>query len=99
MDIKRCGPRAHTIRGRSWWRAAAGWALPGVLGLAATTATASIPATPVMTLYRFNGDIELPYYDVEQFRAPAVRSPGRDAGPGHHADSLPASCGTAAGDR
>jgi len=28
---------------------------------------ASIPATPVMTLYRFNGDLEVPYYDIESF--------------------------------
>ncbi len=28
---------------------------------------ADIPATPVLTLYRFNGDLSLPYYDVETF--------------------------------
>ena len=75
MDIKRCGPRAPTIRGLAWWRAAAGWALPGVLGLAATTAMASIPATPVMTLYRFNGDIELPYFERESFERRGATSP------------------------
>ncbi len=75
MDIKRCGLRAPTIRGRAWWRAVAGWALPGVLGLAATTAMASIPATPVMTLYRFNGDIELPYFERESFERRGARSP------------------------
>jgi hypothetical protein len=30
-------------------------------------AVADIPATPVLTLYRFNGDLSLPYYDIEQF--------------------------------
>ena len=28
---------------------------------------ANIPATAVMTLYRFNGDLNLPYYDIERF--------------------------------
>jgi hypothetical protein len=28
---------------------------------------ADIPATPVLTLYRFNADLTMPYYDIEQF--------------------------------
>ncbi|MGH7788028.1 MAG: hypothetical protein ACRERC_14245 [Candidatus Binatia bacterium] len=35
--------------------------------LAAATARAEIPAPPVMTLYRFNGPLEIPYYDVDRF--------------------------------
>ena len=38
---------------------------------------ASIPATPVMTLYRFNGNLEIPYYDIESF---AQSGPSRPAG-------------------
>lgn len=30
-------------------------------------AAAAIPATPVMTLYRFNGPMTTPYYDVDRF--------------------------------
>ena len=48
-------------------------ALLGLLGLVATAALANIPATPVMTLYRFNGDPELPYYELERFGAAARR--------------------------
>ncbi len=29
---------------------------------------AEVPALPLMTLYRFNGDLEMPYYEVEKFR-------------------------------
>ncbi len=36
---------------------------------------ADIPATPVLTLYRFNGDLTLPYYDVERFQASGAVSP------------------------
>jgi hypothetical protein len=35
--------------------------------LGAAPAVADIPATPVMTLYKFNGDLNLPYYHVERF--------------------------------
>ncbi|NLX18117.1 MAG: hypothetical protein GXY53_02400 [Desulfobulbus sp.] len=34
----------------------------------AAVAWADIPATPLMTLYRFNGDLSIPYYDAETFR-------------------------------
>jgi len=46
------------------WRAslAAALLITGTL-----VANASIPATPVLTLYRFKSDTSLPYYDVEQF--------------------------------
>jgi hypothetical protein len=40
-------------------------------------ARADIPATPVMTLYRFNGPLEVPYYDVDDF---ARRGPVKPAG-------------------
>jgi hypothetical protein len=45
--------------------AAARIALLLALLLLGGAATASIPATPVMTLYRFNGPLEMPYYDLE----------------------------------
>jgi hypothetical protein len=32
----------------------------------------AIPATPVMTLYRFNGPLELPYYEAAGFRGAAA---------------------------
>lgn len=42
--------------------------LAGALALAAShSALAAIPATPVMTLYQFNGNLEMPYYDVQRF--------------------------------
>ena len=41
----------------------------GLFTLGASMALAAdIPATPVLTLYRFNGDLELPYYDVGKFQ-------------------------------
>ena len=39
--------------------------LLALLGVAASAA--AIPATPVMTLYRFNGAVDVPYYRVEDF--------------------------------
>ena len=36
---------------------------------------AGIPATPVMTLYRFNSALQMPYYDVETFRKAGPSSP------------------------
>ncbi len=41
----------------------------------APAALASIPATPVMTLYRFNGDLNLPYYDLATFEKRGAGSP------------------------
>ncbi len=35
--------------------------------LSGFTAAAKIPAAPVLTLYRFNGDREVPYYSVDEF--------------------------------
>lgn len=43
--------------------------------LAAATAEARIPATPVMTLYRFNGPASLPYYEVNAFRRQGTAVP------------------------
>jgi hypothetical protein len=40
-------------------------------------AVAGIPATPVMSLYQFNGPLEVPYYDADSFAASgAVRPAG-----------------------
>jgi hypothetical protein len=36
---------------------------------------AAIPATPVMTLYKFNGDLEIPYYSVDAFARRGASSP------------------------
>ncbi len=44
--------------------------LAGALALAsAHAAFAAIPATPVMTLYQFNGDLDVPYYDTQRFQS------------------------------
>lgn len=54
-------------------------ALAATLLAVATTlpARADIPATPVMTLYRFNGALEVPYYDADAFaRSGAVKPEG-----------------------
>jgi hypothetical protein len=40
-----------------------------------SVSAASIPATPVMTLYRFNGELSLPYYDIQRFQAAGAQSP------------------------
>jgi len=42
---------------------------------AAFPALAAIPATPVMTLYRFNGDLDIPYYSVDGFARGGASSP------------------------
>jgi len=47
-----------------------------LLLLTATFPTlAAIPATPVMTLYRFNGDLDIPYYSVDGFARRGASSP------------------------
>jgi hypothetical protein len=38
-------------------------------------ALAAIPATPVMTLYRFNGDLDIPYYSADGFARGGAGSP------------------------
>ncbi|NLZ17523.1 MAG: hypothetical protein GX087_07295 [Desulfobulbaceae bacterium] len=43
--------------------------------LFAATAQAQIPATQVMTLYRFNGPVNIPYYDVADFRLQGAATP------------------------
>jgi hypothetical protein len=48
-----------------------------LLLVTAAVAAKEIPATPVMTLYRFNGDLNLPYYDAARFQE---SSPGPVAG-------------------
>jgi len=42
---------------------------------AAFPALAAVPATPVMTLYRFNGDLDIPYYAVDGFGPRGTGSP------------------------
>ena len=42
---------------------------------AAFPALAAIPATPVMTLYRFNGDLDIPYYSADGFARGGAGSP------------------------
>jgi len=42
---------------------------------ASVPAVAAIPATPVMTLYRFNGDLDIPYYSVDGFARGGAGSP------------------------
>ena len=50
--------------------------LVGVLALTVThAALAAIPATPVMTLYQFNGALEVPYYDVQAFQRSGLANP------------------------
>lgn len=62
------------IKNMAWRRAQA---LPGALLLltASWFAAASIPATPVMTLYRFNGELNLPYYDIQRFQGSGAQAP------------------------
>lgn len=43
--------------------------------LFAAAAQAQIPATQVMTLYRFNGPVNIPYYDVASFRRQGTAVP------------------------
>ncbi|HPF59533.1 MAG TPA: hypothetical protein P5149_06765 [Candidatus Competibacteraceae bacterium] len=38
-------------------------------------AWAGIPATPVMTLYQFNGNLEIPYYDLRSFEKSGASRP------------------------
>ncbi|NCA71652.1 MAG: hypothetical protein EOM91_16540 [Sphingobacteriia bacterium] len=48
----------------------------GLLALVvAFQARAAIPATPVMTLYQFNGPLEIPYYDADRFARAGATSP------------------------
>ena len=49
--------------------------VPLLLLVAAPPAVAAIPATPVMTLYRFNGDLDIPYYSVEGFARGGAGAP------------------------
>jgi hypothetical protein len=46
-----------------------------VLMLTAGKAVADIPATEVMTLYRFNGALEIPYYGVDAFQRSGTAMP------------------------
>jgi hypothetical protein len=53
--------------------------LTAAIGLLALTmpfgAPAGIPATPVMTLYEFNGDLRVPYYSTDDFARRGAGSP------------------------
>ncbi len=53
----------------------AGWLISALLAL--PTAAAAVPATPLMTLYQFNGPVEIPYFEIGA------------SGPGRRAGSLP----------
>ena len=44
------------------------WIAALTLLLVTLPAFAEIPAAPVMTLYRFNGDLNTPYYSIESFQ-------------------------------
>lgn len=41
----------------------------------ATPARAEIPATPVMTLYQFNGPLDIPYYQAKTFHRSGTNTP------------------------
>ena len=45
------------------------------LFLLASQAVAGIPATPVMILYQFNGALDIPYYDIDDFQRVGASSP------------------------
>lgn len=48
----------------------------GALALAASfQIEAAIPATPVMTLYQFNGPLQVPYYDSDAFARAGAKNP------------------------
>ncbi len=50
--------------------------LLGALALAASIPVqAAIPATPVMTVYQFNGPLEMPYFSAEGFARSGAKSP------------------------
>ena len=51
--------------------------LLSLLAAPPTAWSAEIPATPVMTLYRFNGALDIPYYDLASF---GRSGPGAPAG-------------------
>jgi hypothetical protein len=55
------------------WLAAIG-ALFMLALVTSSLARADIPAAPVMTLYRFNGPVDIPYYAVEDVRGRALAS-------------------------
>lgn len=58
-------------------RSAPAFVLAAALALASAPPAAGIPATSLMTVYRFNGPVELPYYDADRL---ARREMGRPAG-------------------
>ena len=46
-----------------------------VLALLGSSQAAAIPATPLMTLYQFNGPLETPYYAIDTFQRSGPSSP------------------------
>lgn len=50
-------------------------AVAGLAALAGPTTAAEIPATPLMTVYQFNGPAAVPYYDVDRFLRDGPASP------------------------
>ena len=55
------------MRRRRGERVAAVWMLLLVAELNSAEAIAGIPATPLMTVYRFGGPLDVPYYDAASF--------------------------------
>ncbi|HEV7733489.1 MAG TPA: hypothetical protein VGR62_15080 [Candidatus Binatia bacterium] len=47
----------------------------GLLAVGSPSARADIPATRVMTVYSFNGPLEVPYYDADAFARIGAKSP------------------------
>lgn len=50
--------------------------------LVSATAQANIPATPVLTFYRFNGALEVPYYAVATFQERGMATPAGELAQG-----------------
>ena len=65
MSFSPC--RCNCARRVTGSRFAGGRAFVLLAALGFGSAAADIPATPVLTLYRFNGDLNLPYYHVQRF--------------------------------
>jgi hypothetical protein len=49
--------------------------LPALVLMASSQAMADIPATELMTVYKFNGPLEIPYFGVEAFQRSGTAAP------------------------
>ena len=45
-----------------------------LLALLVPSRATAIPATPLMTVYEFNGPLEIPYYEIETFQRSGTSS-------------------------